>query len=235
MTTVDFTDFGFANVALPLETEVADRSIGAGPLVILLAENHLDFLGIARALRTAVRLVDARVVDFVGVEGSVDGVAADLLRRLMARGEALADYSRDALARYNGYDGLIAELASRPGFEFARTLRVLFPHMSITSVEDPALASEAAKAHDQLMAPHAAGGSAQRDAIAREFRSLEVNRRRERAFAENLLAGRKAAGATRAALLNAGGYHQKMLFPEFVKRGLSVLHLRPDGYTDALT
>jgi hypothetical protein len=48
VTTVDFSEFGFPGIALPLEVVEVCRSVGAGPLVILLAEHHLNVAAIAR-------------------------------------------------------------------------------------------------------------------------------------------------------------------------------------------
>ena len=238
MTTVDFTALGYAGVALPLEVAEVDRCVGAAPLIVLMAENHLNVVGIARAVRTAARLADAGVVDFFGVEGSLDGTATNLRRSLAARSQSLPGYSREVLAELGGDEGAIAAMAARPGFEFVTTLQVLRPSLTVVSVEDAALAFEVGREHDRLVARHtataAAEGADDRLTIAREFRSLGVNRRRERAFVENSLVGRQAAGTTPAVLLNAGGHHQVMLFAQLAERGASVLHLRPEGYADAL-
>ncbi len=203
------------------------------PLVILLSENHVDEPAIWQNLRTGLRLIDAGVVDFVGVEGTPEGVPLEAGQFARRFGSLSFDgFTRELRARSEDDAGIIAAMrtCSRKLLErmsFARTLLCLQPAVAIETVEDPLLHAESEAAYAKLDDECCAAPEETRTAAIQAFAQSELQRQRDRAFVANLLSKRQSFRKTRAAILNAGTNHQRRIVA-ILPPATSFIQVKPD-------
>lgn len=132
--TMDFKRYAF-DLCVRLEGNVIEEyDMNPDELVVLFDENHRYVNGIRQSLRNAVKLIDAGVVDFIGVEGFTGNVGnqVDPFGRRM--GYPPMGYARRRFENMRVSEAKLIETA----YSFAGMLVLLRPDCVIYGVEDAA-------------------------------------------------------------------------------------------------
>lgn len=142
MARIDLTPFGF-EAEIELEGAVVEVSARTGTeLVFLLDENHSYLAGIHQSLRNAIKLIDAGIVDFVGVEGFSGDLKPIVEQEWRKLGFPTLAEARRHFATWRVPEKAIINL----GQSFARLIALLRAHIPVYGIEDPAAYEQAGKA-----------------------------------------------------------------------------------------
>jgi len=131
---IDLSRFGIRRT-IRLEGVLVEELVSSSaPLLFLWDENHDYLPGIHQSLRNTLHLIDAGIVDFVGVEG-LSGNAHSEVNRLRQRSGFPS--VEEAGRRFRNWNVPEASMI-RSADSFTKVLVVLRPQTAIYGVEDPA-------------------------------------------------------------------------------------------------
>lgn len=236
MLMMDLSSYGY-NVVLEFEGEVLFQRCASHPLIFLFDEDHESAQGIGASIRNALRLLDAGVVDFLGVEETPTGVRENAERLVTQvfhpKYDSLEAYSASLRKHFAGSDAAMIDAASaKPDFRFGKTLLFLRPAVKMRSVDDVELCRIAQAEHDRLLETYDSDTPEAILALRRAYGAHQVHRQRDRVFAERLLQFYQEEAAARAMILNAGGSHQQRIV-QYIPDDVSIIRLRPPDYHDS--
>ena len=250
MERINLEQFGFP--IIELHGSEIGRSPGPPPLVILFDENHLDRERIKINLRDACILIDQGIVDFVGAEIPVEGVARVITQFLEQKGyRSVEDYWR-ATRDAGGDERIISEFdqwvspPSTPMY-FAACLQLLRPGIVVNIVEDPDAHAAYGRKQEELEAelePTKLGritvfenqgmshieadrqvDAEDRETICSRMRVDPTNHQREVGFLAVSERQYRETGARRATLLELGQYHNDGVSRLLVERGQAFIRI----------
>lgn len=142
MAHIDLNPFGF-NSDIELEGEIVEISVarGAEP-VFLLDENHSYLPGIRQSLRNAIKLIDAGIVDFIGVEG----FSGDLKPIVRQEWQKLGFSSLEEASQHFASWQVPEKAIINVGQSFARLITLLRLQVPVYGIEDAAAYEQAGQA-----------------------------------------------------------------------------------------
>lgn len=136
---IDLNRFGY-ELHIELEGSVIEElCLDGHKLAFIFDENHSYLRGIHQSLRNAIRLIDAGVVDFVGVEGFTGSLKEIVEPLWRSRGFQSLVHVRERLRRM----GIAEQKLIQGGSSFARVLVLMRPETAIYGIED-------ARAYEQV-------------------------------------------------------------------------------------
>lgn len=220
---VDLTPFG---IPRKIEGRLAAARQEGQALLLLFNETHTDYGIIRQNLLNALPLIDGGFVGFVGVEGeySFEEYTPD---EIVAESRSLyAQHQTDqALIDFFAEDArdMDRQQPDVPHFFFGTCLKLLRPSITIRRVDDVVLADAAERVQWQFLTDFARESNLTMEQVLRllrdrnrpealehkmhEFRTHEINLRRDAAMLSNMLRLWQEVGVDRAAILNGGTAH----------------------------
>lgn len=240
MAAINLNPVGIDQV-VSLEGDVALHP-GTGPVVFLMAESHTDNITIGQNLQSAINLLDAGVVEVVGIEeySSSTDIKAELSAKSFVRRDgSLTAYSEGLKRQFDGDAGVIGAVKSaRSRMNFGDQLVFLRPNVKIVGVEDPALRSEAQRASEAIahLFPEEQDPAKRRQLQIAKFREDGAARelKRDAAFVSNVIKAREASGSEKAVVINGGGRHMQRIAGRLAQEGKAYVLIVPEGYKDAV-
>jgi hypothetical protein len=251
MFSIDLRPFGFDHIVHLLGEPVETIEFPDAPLLFLFDEHHSYLPGIDQAVQNACRLIDAGVVDLIGIEGKTGSLRKQVDAQLQSEGivSSLEDFI--ALMKQ---DPAAEERVRENAPMFMYRLLLLRPKAPVWGVEDPDAYRGAAEEVAGLLADDC---RALRSMInpsevleialepdpqrkARLFYALRVRDTqmllerlsvdRPLHFLSNLRGIRKELSCSRASILNAGTLEQDRVLERIrAERDFSVVRIRPVG------
>lgn len=142
MARIDLKPLGFDS-EIELEGEVVEVHLrqGTDP-VFLLDENHSYLAGIRQSLRNAVKLIDAGIVDFVGVEGFSGDLKPIVQQEWQKLGFPTLEEARQHFVTWKVPEKAIINV----GQSFARLITLLRLEVPVYGIEDATAYEQAGRA-----------------------------------------------------------------------------------------
>lgn len=252
-TSIDLRPYGVEKT-VELEGEIVEEFlVASGALVFLFDEDHAYVPGIQQNLRNACRLLDADVVDLIGVEASTGSVGDEVEHHLQRNGLPSLDRFVDQME----VDCCLRRFAAAEFTIFQHKLLMMRPAAPVYGIEDPEAYQEMLQELEELTTSLSNGSldflhQDLGEALSRRsnlttsqermrFRAEETKkaeaycRQRMSAhrpvhFVHNLVRLRQELSCTGASIINAGSLEQDQV-SEVIKQkgGLSIVRLQPHG------